>query len=138
MHNVLMLDLIFTRALICGLLGFLGLSLCACASTVVVERFDSVHAGMSRVEVIELLGEPSSLWPLTLKDDGLEGERLQWGDGLSSLASGAAFHGEPERAYSVVFDAKGKVVRTAVPNWVADEEAQADAQRARRAARGDQ
>ncbi len=118
--------------LTCSLLAF------ACASSEVVERFPRVEVGMTRAEVVDLLGTPSSKWPLTQAQDGLNGERLQWGDSVSSLASGAAFRGEPSRAYSVVFDADGKVVRTAVPTWVEAEAAEEDALRQRRAARGDQ
>ncbi|MFM7052170.1 MAG: hypothetical protein ACKOYN_08575 [Planctomycetota bacterium] len=76
---------------------------------------------MTRDEVVALLGEPSSRWALDTARDGIDGERLQWGDGVSSLASSAAFRGEPERAYSVVFGADGKVLRTAAPAWTLEQ-----------------
>jgi hypothetical protein len=92
---------------------------------------------MSKDEVVALLGAPSSRWTLVEKRDGLDGERLQWGDGLSSLASSAVFEGDPDRAYSVVFDADGKVVSASAPRWVEDEAMHAERLRERRAARGD-
>jgi hypothetical protein len=108
-----------------------------CASDQTVARFGSVAPGMSKDEVVALLGAPSSRWTLVEKRDGLDGERLQWGDGLSSLASSAVFEGDPDRAYSVVFDAEGKVVSRSAPRWVEDEAAHAERLRERRAARGE-
>jgi hypothetical protein len=108
------------------------LSLAACASQEVVDRFDRVTPGMTRDEVIAMLGKPSSTWPLSAARDGIDGERLQWGDGLSSLASSAAFKGEPERAYSVVLDTEGKVVRATPPTWVDAEEREREVLRERR------
>lgn len=93
------------------------LVLASCASERVVERFPQVQPGMSREEVVALLGEPSSRWELNVTRDGFAGERLQWGDGASSLASSALFRGEPDRAYSVVFDAEGRVLRATPPQW---------------------
>jgi hypothetical protein len=89
-----------------------------CASQRVVDRFRDVSVGMTRDEVVALLGEPSSKWPLNPKFDGMTGERLQWGDGLSSLASSAVHHGKPDRAYCVDFDDAGTVVSKAAPTWV--------------------
>lgn len=106
--------------------------LASCASQDVVERFDCVQPGMSRDEVVELLGEPSSSWTLTTARDGFEGERLQWGDGLSSLASSAAFDGDPDRAYSVVLDQSGRVVRAVAPRWVESDRFERDLLRQRR------
>ena len=102
--------------------------LTSCASEQVVDRFDRVELGMGKDDVVAMLGPPSSSWPLTEKLDGVTGERLQWGDGLSSLASSAAFRGDPERAYSVVFGADGKVISKAVPTWV-EQQAAEDAER---------
>ena len=92
--------------------------LTACASQQVVDRFDTVTVGMTKDEVVALLGKPSSHWPLSQKLDGMTGERLQWGDGLSSLASGALYRGDPDRAYCVDFDDGGKVVSKAAPTWI--------------------
>jgi len=56
--------------------------LAACASQRVVDRFGEIQTGMTREEVIAILGEPSSRWTLSFKVDAVDGERLQWGDGL--------------------------------------------------------
>lgn len=96
----------------------LAMLLASCASQRVVDRFAEITPGMGRDEVIAILGEPSSRWTLSHKFDGIDGERLQWGDGLSSLASSAVYRGKPDRAYCVDFDMSGKVVDTAVPTWV--------------------
>jgi|GEM_PF-4455581 len=92
--------------------------LVACASQRVVDRFGEIQTGMTREEVIAILGEPSSRWMLSDKVDAVDGERMQWGDGLSSLASGAVYHGKPDRAYCVDFDRAGKVVDKAAPVWL--------------------
>ncbi|MFM1822417.1 MAG: hypothetical protein RI967_683 [Planctomycetota bacterium] len=107
----------------------------ACAPARVADGFGRVAPGMSRDEVVAILGEPSSRWALVEARDGLDGERLQWGDSLSSLASGAAFRGAPERAWSVIFDAGGSVVEAVPPRWIDDERAEADELRTRRARR---
>lgn len=99
-------------------LASLVVLLASCASGRVVDRFPQVQPGMTRDEVVALLGEPSSRWTLDTVRDGVAGERLQWGDGASSLASSALFRGEPDRAYSVVFDAEGRVLRATPPAWV--------------------
>lgn len=96
----------------------LALLLAACASQRVVDRFGEIQTGMTRDEVVAILGEPSSHWFLDHDSDGLDGERLQWGDGLSSLASSAVYRGKPDRAYCVDFDRAGKVVDKAAPTWV--------------------
>ena len=106
-----------TLAILSVAVGLASL-LAACASQRVVDRFGEVQLGMTRDEVVAILGEPSSRWPLNQKFDGMEGERLQWGDGLSSLASSAVYHGKPDRAYCVDFDRAGKVADKAAPTWV--------------------
>ena len=104
----------------------LAMLLTACASQQVVDRFDTVTVGMTKDEVVALLGEPSSRWTLSQKLDGMTGERLQWGDGLSSLASSAVYRGKPDRAYCVDFDDAGKVVSKAAPVWVEEQEERAE------------
>ena len=106
--------------------------LVSCASQQVVDGFTQVKPGMTKDEVIEILGQPSSTWALSTKLDGVQGTRLQWGDGLSSLASSAAFRGDPDRAYSVVFDEKGIVLSKAPPRWTEDEAAEEEILRERR------
>lgn len=119
-------------------LAVAAFALSACASDRTVSCFSQVEKGMAKDEVVVLLGEPSSRWQLTEARDGLDGERLQWGDGLSSLASSAVFVGDPDRAYSVVFDSAGRVVSTAVPRWAESETEEGERLRARRAVRGEQ
>lgn len=94
----------------------------ACASQQVVDRFDAVTVGMTKDEVVALLGKPSSRWTLNQKSDGMVGERLQWGDGLSSLASSAVYRGSPDRAYCVVFDVAERVVSKAAPVWIEEQQ----------------
>lgn len=116
----------------CFLVIALSLLLTACASQQVVDGFARIKLGMTKDEVIEILGQPSSTWVLSTKLDGVQGTRLQWGDGLSSLASSAAFRGDPDRAYSVVFDEKGIVLSKAPPRWTEDEAAEEEILRERR------
>jgi hypothetical protein len=106
--------------------------LVSCASQEVVDRFDRVEPGMTRDEVISMLGKPSSGRLLTAARDGVDGERLQWGDSLSSLASSSVFEGDPDRAWSVVFDKDGKVIRAVPPIWVDAEREEARILRERR------
>ena len=106
--------------------------LVSCASQEVVDRFDRVEPGMTRDEVISMLGKPSSGRLLTAARDGVDGERLQWGDSLSSLASSSVFEGDPDRAWSVVFDEDGKVIRAVPPIWVDAEREEARILRERR------
>jgi hypothetical protein len=99
-------------------LVMLALLPAGCASQRVVDRFGEIRTGMTRDEVVAILGEPSSRWLFSQASDGMDGERLQWGDGLSSLASSAVYHGKPDRAYCVDFDRAGKVADKAAPAWV--------------------
>lgn len=105
-------------AALCFALAACCTLLVACASQRVVDRFGEIQTGMTREEVIAILGEPSSRWMLSDEVDAVDGERMQWGDGLSSLASGAVYHGKPDRAYCVDFDRAGKVVDKAAPVWL--------------------
>lgn len=97
---------------------FAAVFLSACASQQVLDRFGDVAVGMTKDEVVAMLGKPSSRWSLDQAQDGMRGERLQWGDSLSSLASSAMYRGDPDRAYCVDFDDSGRVVSKAVPTWV--------------------
>ena len=96
------------------------------------DGFARIEPGMTKDEVVAVLGPPSSTWALDQRHDGIEGTRLQWGDGLSSLASSVAFRGDPDRAWSVSFDKSGRVVSKSPPRWVEEAAAEEDALRARR------
>ena len=110
----------------------LGVGAASCASARVTDGFARVEPGMTQDEVVAVLGPPSSTWALSQGLDGMDGTRLQWGDGLSSLASSAAFRGDPDRAWSVSFDRKGRVVSKSPPRWVEEAAAEEDALRVRR------
>lgn len=79
-----------------------------------------VKPGMSQAEVEELLGEPSS----RVRVPALGGRpvlmRWQWGDSLSTLATGRLYPDSiPERVLAVGFDEEAKVefVRAPQPPW---------------------
>ena len=55
-----------TLAILSVAVGLASL-LAACASQRVVDRFGEVQRGMTRDEVVAILGEPSSRWPLNQK-----------------------------------------------------------------------
>jgi hypothetical protein len=88
-----------------------------------------LHAGLSHAEVRELLGDPSSTYvPPPPVDGGARtgdasprgsrGERWQYGDTLSSLATRAVFPDEAdERAWCVFFGADGRVNGFRPPRW---------------------
>lgn len=109
-----------------------GAATASCTSPRVTDGFARVEPGMTKEEVVAVLGPPSSTWPLSRTLDGVDGTRLQWGDGLSSLASSVAFRGDPDRAWSVSFDETGRVVSKAPPRWVEEAAAEEDVLRERR------
>ena len=84
------------------------------------ENFGAVREGMSKQEVESLLGAPSSRW--AGERPGEEGrERWQYGDNLSSLATGGLFReADTSRVYAVWFDENGKVVSFAQPDWASE------------------
>ncbi len=83
-----------------------------CASQC-AENFYAVRDGMTKAEVEDLLGKPSSTWP---SDEGTE--RWQWGDSLSSLATSSVFHeADSARVWAVWFDGDGKVSSFTEPDW---------------------
>lgn len=86
------------------------------------DNWDRLERGMSKEQVEMLLGEPSSR--IDAKRDGVEiivpYDRWQYGDNLSTLATGALFPAEaPDRVWAVYFDENGRVIgyRQAIDAW---------------------
>ena len=84
------------------------------------ENWERLKPGMTKVQVEDLLGEPSSRYePRT--DNGrvvIAEERWQYGDNLSTLATGAVFPSEAHpRAWVVYFDDKGQVKSFRAADW---------------------
>lgn len=95
----------------------------ACASDQTVDNFDRVQDGMSMDEVHETIGSPSSTWKMNEQEHGFDGERHQWGDNVSSVATSAMYRDStPERVYSVTFDKNGQVVSKSYPLWAQPKE----------------
>jgi outer membrane protein assembly factor BamE (lipoprotein component of BamABCDE complex) len=77
------------------------------------ENFYAVRKGMTKAEVEDLLGKPSSTWVVA---DGID--RWQWGDNLSSLATAGVFRdADTNRVWAVWFDSEGKVTDLSEPAW---------------------
>jgi hypothetical protein len=97
--------------------------LAACSTPAHEANWNRLRTGMSRDEVQALLGEPSSRRVPKPNDDGSphppgRGERWQYGDTLSSLATGAVFPEEAdERSWRVFFADDGKVSGFRAPAW---------------------
>lgn len=110
-----------------------GIGLPSGCATQCQEHFGAVREGMSKEEVETLLGKPSTRW--TGERPGEEGrERWQYGDNLSSLATGGLFReADTSRVYAVWFDENGKVVSFSQPDWANEREA---SERTRREAFG--
>ena len=89
------------------LLSFLALLSC---SSQHVQEFHLAHEGMSRSEVRELLGTPSSTFTASKEDGIFTKERWQYGDTLSTHATGILFPVDaPGRVWVVYFDSNGRV-----------------------------
>ncbi|MDZ4755000.1 MAG: outer membrane protein assembly factor BamE [Phycisphaerae bacterium] len=102
------------------ILGFAAIFVAALASTgcatQAAENFYALREGMTKAEVAQLLGKPSSKWP---GDEGTE--RWQYGDNLSSLATSGLFHdADTAHVWAVWFDSEGAVDYFTAPDWVSD------------------
>jgi len=76
--------------------------------------FPSLHNGMTRQQVRELLGEPSTTFYESEQSraelENAYQERWQYGDNFSTRATGAFFpENAPDRVWVVYFDADGLV-----------------------------
>ena len=84
------------------------------------ENWDRLKPGMTKVQVEDLLGKPSSRYE-PRSDNGkviVAEERWQYGDNLSTLATGALFPAEAHpRAWVVSFDEKGQVRDFRKADW---------------------
>ena len=99
--------------------ALLLLTLTSCVSVDKV-RFESVEIGMSKDQVREILGPPSSTYQRETDASGrmLRLERWQYGDTLSTLATGAVFSRHPDRhVWVVYFDADDQVLDVSEPDW---------------------
>ena len=104
-----------------------ALVLAACEAPLHETNWNRLRVGMSRTEVEAMLGRPSSTYapPAEAKDAGVpgqpppsRGERWQYGDTMSSLATRAVFPDEAdERAWCVFFGADGRVTGFRGPAW---------------------
>lgn len=92
-------------------------------------NWNRLRVGMSQAEVASMLGSPSSTYapPASDPKDAAvpgdqappsRGERWQYGDTMSSLATRAVFPDEAdERAWCVFFGADGRVTGFRAPAW---------------------
>ena len=89
----------------------------------VQDNFNRIRIGDSSIEVVDLIGEPSSriVIDTRLREDGDidYSQRWQWGDNLSTLATGVAFPlTVPDRVWAIFFDQDLQVLRTSEPTWL--------------------
>ncbi len=112
-------------ALACAAAVACAAHLAGCDSPQYEQRWERLHTGMTQGEVEALLGKPSSVHVPKKRSEGAEdasgparGERWQYGDTLSSLATGAMFPDEAdERAWIVFFGQDGKVTGYRAAGW---------------------
>ncbi len=104
----------------------LALALAGCETPQYETNWSRLTVGMTRPEVEGLLGRPSSVHaprkPTPKPGDTVapapQGERWQYGDTLSSFATGAVFPDEAdERAWCVLFGPDGKVTSYRAAGW---------------------
>lgn len=100
------------------LMGFMA-TLQSCSSQH-VDRFHQAEIGMSKDQIRDLLGKPSSVYFDTdakhMDAGGHWPERWQYGDTLSTNATGALFpENAPDKVWVIYFDPDGTVSGTRVP-----------------------
>jgi hypothetical protein len=104
-------------------------ALAGCATTAYEVNWNRLRTGMSRDDVQGLLGQPSSRHLPKPNEDGTppapgRGERWQYGDTLSSFATGAVFPEEAdERSRRVFFGDDGTVSGFRAPEWAEGKQA---------------
>jgi len=80
--------------------------------------FEEVRPGMTRAQVVELLGEPSSRMVVPKEEIAMHGyaERYAYGDSIGSFATQLVFRDQIDsRVWTIFFDADGVVVDTRPP-----------------------
>ncbi len=84
-------------------------------------KFEQLRKGMSESEVVALLGQPSSKTPPQMNKNGQVDVPAFWqyGDNLSTFATGAMFKDQPpsDRVWVVFFDADGRTTSWQKPAW---------------------
>ncbi len=104
-------------------------ALAGCATPAYEVNWNRLRTGMSRDDVRDVLGEPSSRHLPKPNEDGTppapgRGERWQYGDTLSSFATGAVFPEEAdERSWRVFFGNDGTVSGFRAPEWAEGKQA---------------
>lgn len=104
-------------------------ALAGCATPAYEANWNRLRTGMSRDDVQGLLGQPSSKHLPKPNEDGTppapgRGERWQYGDTLSSFATGAVFPEEAdERSWRVFFGNDGCVSGFRAPEWAEGKQA---------------
>lgn len=98
----------------------MGIILTACQIPS-AEKFEQLHKGMDEAAVTALLGTPSSRTPALMNKSGQVDVPASWqyGDNLSTIATGAMFKDQPpsDRVWVVFFDADGKTIGWQQPAW---------------------
>ena len=112
-------DFCTTRPLLLALLMSLIAALSSCSSQH-IEGFHQAEKGMSKAQIRDLLGEPSSIYFDTddqkMDAGGHWPERWQYGDTLSTRATSALFpENAPDRVWVIYFDDQGTVTGTRTP-----------------------
>lgn len=100
------------------------LTAAACETPQYEANFGRIRPGMTQSEVEALLGKPSSTFA-ERREDGqavVPQTRWQYGDNLSTLATGAVYPGgAPQRVWVVYFNAAGAVDSTRAPDWARED-----------------
>jgi hypothetical protein len=96
-----------------------------CESPAYEVNWNRLRPGMTRADVESMLGQPSSTYvpppqdpSSSMRPNPARGERWQYGDTLSSMATRAVFPDEAdERAWCVFFGPDGTVSGFRPPQW---------------------
>jgi outer membrane protein assembly factor BamE (lipoprotein component of BamABCDE complex) len=87
------------------------------------DNWGRLKPGMTQAQVEDLLGTPSSRYEPRTENGQVIVDRARWqyGDNLSSLATGAMFPEQPHpHAWVVYFDERGQVTAFQAGHWAQD------------------